>query len=121
MKNPGTASPYDDQPTNFSDYRPGPNDDMHDEGGVHKFSSFGNHAFYLIANEIGGKAWEKAGLIWYKTLSSGLPTNSSYQIFAGHTLEAAGNLFGSGSDEQKAVRKAWDAVGINAQDLSVKG
>jgi hypothetical protein len=31
MKKPGTANPYDDQPTNFSDYHAGPNDEMHDE------------------------------------------------------------------------------------------
>jgi hypothetical protein len=31
----------------------------------------------------------------------------------------AGNLFGSGSNEQKAVRNTWDTVRINARDLSV--
>jgi Zn-dependent metalloprotease len=120
MKKPGTANPFDNQPTKFSDYHPGPNDDMHDEGGVHKFSSFGNHAFYLTADKIGGKAWEKAGLIWYKTLGSGLPTDSSYETFASHTVQVAGNLFGAGSNEQEAVRNAWDTVGINVKELSVK-
>lgn len=120
MKKPGTASPYDNQPMKFSDYHPSPNDEMHDQGGVHRFSSFGNYAFYLSAIKIGGKAWEKAGLIWYKTLGSGLPTDSSYETFASHTVQVAGNLFGSGSNEQGAVRTAWDTIGINVRDLSVK-
>ena len=71
MKKPGTANPYDEQPDNFSKYEPGPIDDDHDEGGVHKFSSFGNLAFCLAAEKIGGNVWEKAGLIWYTTLGSG--------------------------------------------------
>lgn len=121
MKKPGTASPYDDQPDNFSNYKPGPKDDAHDEGGVHKFSSFGNYAFYLAAEKIGGNAWEKAGLIWYKTLGSGLPTDSSYQTFAGHTVHVAGTLFGSGGSEQKAVQNAWNTVGVEVKELSVKG
>jgi hypothetical protein len=32
----------------------------------------------------------------------------------------AGNLFGSGNNEQAAVQNAWDTVGIKARDLSVK-
>jgi Zn-dependent metalloprotease len=112
MKEPGTASPYDNQPANFSDYNPGPIDEMHDEGGVHKYSSFGNHAFYLTAIDIGGNAWEKAGLIWYNTLGSGLNTKSSYPDFAGHTIQVARNLFGPESAELKAVEKAWNNVGV---------
>jgi Zn-dependent metalloprotease len=52
MKKPGIANPYDNQPMNFSDYHPSPNDEMHDQGSVHTFSSFGNYAFYLSANKI---------------------------------------------------------------------
>jgi hypothetical protein len=36
------------------------------------------------------------------------------------SVQVAGNLFGSGSNEQAAVRSAWDTVGINVRDLSVK-
>lgn len=120
MKKPGTANPFDTQPDNFADYHPGPIDDEHDEGGVHQFSSFGNRAFYLAADKIGGYAWEKAGLIWYKTLYSGLDTKSSYQDFASHTVQVAGNLFGSGGSEEEAVRNAWETVGVEIKELSVK-
>jgi Zn-dependent metalloprotease len=120
MKKPGSASPYDKQPAHMRDYVSLPNDEDHDEGGVHINSGIGNHAFYLAADKIGGKAWEKTGLIWYKTLSSGLPTDCSYEIFASHTVQVAGDLFGLGNNEQEAIREAWDGVGIQVRDLSVK-
>jgi Zn-dependent metalloprotease len=120
MKKPGSASPYDKQPAHMKDYVNLPNDEDHDEGGVHINSGIGNYAFYLAADKIGGMSWEKTGLIWYKTLGSGLPTDSSYEIFASHTIQVAGNIFGSGSSEQEAVRKAWTNVGVQVRELSVK-
>jgi Zn-dependent metalloprotease len=57
--------------------------------------------------------------MWYKTLGSGLPPDSSYEIFASHTVQVAGKLFGSGSSEQGAVRDTWDTIGIKVRDLSV--
>ena len=39
-----------------------------DAGGVHINSGIPNHAFFLVAMELGGRAWEKAGHIWYRTL-----------------------------------------------------
>ena len=32
-----------------------------DNGGVHINSGIPNHAFYVTATTLGGKAWEKAG------------------------------------------------------------
>ena len=51
-----------------------------DNGGVHINSGIPNHAFYLVATALGGSAWERAGLIWYRTLTSG--TLSSTADFA---------------------------------------
>lgn len=62
--------------------------------------------FTFLVTNLGGKAWDKAGLIWYKTLGSGLPTDSSYETFAGHTVQVAGNFFGSGS------RRQFEVLGI---------
>ena len=42
-----------------------------DNGGVHINSGIPNHAFYLAAKALGGHAWERAGLIWYRALTSG--------------------------------------------------
>ena len=112
MKSPGTA--YDDpligkdpQPATMNDY----NDAADDNGGVHINSGIPNHAFYLIATDIGGHSWEKSGMIWYKTLDL-LGKNSDFEDMAVCTFEAAGNLFGNNSSEQESVKKGWNGVGI---------
>src|SRR6185436_7778266 len=80
MKAPGTA--YNDpvlgkdpQPAHMKDYV----NTISDNGGVHINSGIPNHAFYLVATEIGGSAWEKAGNIWYMTLRDKLTSNSNFQ------------------------------------------
>ncbi|MGD8406677.1 MAG: M4 family metallopeptidase [Anaerolineales bacterium] len=113
MKAPGTA--YDD-PVLGKDPQPAHMDDyvktIEDNGGVHINSGIPNRAFYLIAVELGGYAWEKAGQIWYKTLTDKLSDRSNFQDAADLTFEAAGELFGSGSLEQQAVGNGWSEVGI---------
>jgi hypothetical protein len=84
-----------------------------DYGGVHINSGIPNHAFYRVATELGGPAWERAGLIWYETLRSpGLKPRTAFRAFAGITLRVATRVFGPGSDEVAAVRNGWTAVGI---------
>ncbi|MFC1864269.1 M4 family metallopeptidase [Chloroflexota bacterium] len=114
MKAPGTA--YDDpvlgkdpQPGHMRDYK----NVAYDNGGVHINSGIPNRAFYIVAQEIGGLAWEKAGQIWYVTLRDKLQVSSSFQDAANFTYETTGELFGKDSLEQKAVRKGWSEVGIN--------
>ena len=113
MKAPGTA--YDDpvlgkdpQPAHMRDYVT----TISDNGGVHINSGIPNHAFYVTALELGGFAWEKAGQIWYVTLKDRMTTNSSFQDCANLTYQVAGELFGAGGVEQQAVKKGWDAVGL---------
>jgi len=113
MKAPGTA--YDD-PVLGKDPQPGHMDDyvktIEDNGGVHINSGIPNHAFYVVATEIGGYAWEKAGQIWYKTLADKLGERATFQEAADLTFAAAGELYGTGSLEQNAVQKGWAEVGI---------
>ena len=113
MKEPGTA--YDD-PVIGKDPQPGHMDDyvntIEDNGGVHINSGIPNRAFYVTSMELGGYAWEKAGQIWYNTLTDKLGVRSNFQDAANMTFEAAGELFGSGSLEQQAVGKGWAEVGI---------
>jgi Zn-dependent metalloprotease len=116
MKEPGTA--YDDpvlgkdpQPAHMKDYR----HVDYDNGGVHINSGIPNHAFYLVAMELGGFAWEKAGRIWYLTLRDRLRPKSNFQQAAKMTFLAAGELFGAGSREQQAVRNGWKQVGITVK------
>ncbi|MBK9946345.1 MAG: M4 family metallopeptidase [Nitrospira sp.] len=82
-----------------------------DNGGVHINSGIPNHAFYLVAMGLGGKAWEKAGSIWYKTMLK-LTTTSQFKDMVEATTESASTLYGSGSLEYKAVVTAWKAVGF---------
>lgn len=82
-----------------------------DNGGVHINSGIPNHAFYLVATDLGGKAWEKAGRIWYETLLS-LTQKSDFAQMVSMTGQAAVHLFGPGSLESKAVSAAWKAVGF---------
>lgn len=82
-----------------------------DNGGVHWNSGIPNHAFYLVAMELGGYAWKKVGPIWYQTLRN-LNRFSQFQEAASMTHQVAGAMFGSGSNEQQAIKRAWDTVGI---------
>ncbi len=113
MDAPGTA--YDDpvlgkdpQPDSWSKYV----HTMEDNGGVHINSGIPNRAFALAAKAIGGYAWQKAGLVWSRTLTGALNPNADFQTMANATSTVAGNLFGQGSNEQNAVRDAWTTVGI---------
>jgi Zn-dependent metalloprotease len=87
-------------------------DTTSDNGGVHINSGIPNKAFYHVAIELGGYAWEKAGRIWYKTLCEALDQSSDFQAAASLSYKVAGDLYGNGSPEQKAVYNGWKAVGI---------
>ncbi len=113
MKAPGTA--YDDpligkdpQPSHMKDYKKIPEDN----GGVHIYSGIANHAFYLAAMDIGGYAWEKAGKVWYIALRDRLRPTSDFKDAAIKTSDVAGDLFGTNSTEQLAIKRAWKDVGV---------
>ncbi len=113
MKAPGTA--YNDpvlgkdpQPAIMQDYV----NTTDDNGGVHINSGIPNHAFYLVAAELGGYAWEKAGQIWYVTLRDKIHSTSNFQDMANLTFGVAADLYGANSLEQQAVSKGWTAVGL---------
>ena len=82
-----------------------------DAGGVHINSGIPNHAFFLVAMELGGRAWEKAGHIWYRTLLA-LHQTSGFDDMVEMSTQNAVTLHGSGSTEAKAVAKGWKAVGF---------
>jgi Zn-dependent metalloprotease len=114
MKAPGTA--YDDEKLGKD---PQPGDMQHfvhtsdDNGGVHINSGIPNRAFFLVADAIGGYAWEKAGQIWYDTLiDHRLKPNANFATFANMTVLNAGARYGASGTEQKAVTDAWQKVGV---------
>ncbi|WP_133545203.1 M4 family metallopeptidase [Microbacterium sp. BK668] len=114
MKDPGTA--YDDdvlgkdpQPGHMRDYVVTTNDN----GGVHINSGIPNRAFVLAALALGGSAWERAGRIWYRTLTSGtLSPTADFAEFAAATIATAEAEYGVESEEVSAVRDAWTEVGV---------
>ena len=116
MAAPGTA--YDDPDTIGTDPQPATMDKYvnttDDYGGVHINSGIPNHAFFLAAKAIGGYAWQKAGLIWYRALNGSLSPSANFQDMANATTIVAGSLFGQNSAEQQAVENAWNTVGVPA-------
>ncbi|MCW2701724.1 MAG: peptidase thermolysin [Blastococcus sp.] len=125
MKAPGTA--YDNetfgkdpQPDHMDRYVALPDTDEGDNGGVHINSGIPNHAFYLTAVAIGGHAWEAAGHVWYESLRASTST-TEFQEFAETTASKAAQRYGTGSAEQKAVREAWEQVGITTASGSRGG
>jgi Zn-dependent metalloprotease len=114
MKAPGTA--YDDdvlgkdpQPDSMDSYVR----TSADNGGVHINSGIPNRAFYLVANQLGGYAWEAPARIWYETLTSvSLPATATFTVFARATAGIAIELYGNGSAEHDAVRHAWETVKV---------
>jgi Zn-dependent metalloprotease len=114
LKAPGTAFQFDNQPAHMDHYiqLPDDGDPHHDHGGVHINSGIPNHAFFLAAIALGGNAWEKAGTIWYTTLTTRLNENSDFQAAADATVDVSGKLYGAGGTEEQAIRAAWEQVGI---------
>lgn len=113
MAAPGTA--YDDpvlgrdpQPAHMDDYV----ETSDDNGGVHVNSGIPNRAFYLAATAVGGPAWESVGRVWYIALTH-LEAAAGFQAFATATTLVAGTLFGSNGKLQRAVRDAWQRVGLS--------
>ncbi|MCM6763679.1 M4 family metallopeptidase [Rathayibacter sp. ZW T2_19] len=111
---PGTA--YDDdvlgkdpQPGSMDDYV----DTEDDNGGVHINSGIPNRAFAVTATTLGGKAWERAGQVWYDVLTGGVLTaTADFTAFAGLTVAAAAERYGAGSDVEEAVRTGWSTVKV---------
>ena len=107
---PGTA--YDDdelgkdpQPDHMSGFVR----TTEDNGGVHINSGIPNRAFAVLARELGGNAWERAGSVWYRALTGGLSSTATFTQFADATVAAA---TGFDAATAAAARRAWTTVGV---------
>ena len=118
MKAPGTAyndpqlGGKDPQPDHMKNYKALPDTNPGDWGGVHLNSGIPNHAFYLVAIELGGFAWNRAGQIWYDALCNQMRSDSQFKDAADATTNAAAARYGATSKECKAVKSEWKAVGV---------
>jgi Zn-dependent metalloprotease len=124
LKSPGNAydNPIlgkDPQPAHMESFVQLPDTEDGDWGGVHINSGIPNHAFYLLATSIGGRAWEAPGHIWYEALKASGP-RTDFQEFADRTYQAAGWLYGTASAQQKAVQEAWLEVGLRINVIKAR-
>jgi hypothetical protein len=95
-----------------------------DNGGVHTNSGVGNFMFYLLVtggsgtNDIGngfsvtGIGLAKADQILYRSETVYLSPTSKYADWRTACVNAATDLYGSGSNEVTQVQNAWYAVGV---------
>jgi Zn-dependent metalloprotease len=100
---------------------------------VHYTSGVANHFFYLLTEgtgaksigglphngktcngtTIGGIGRTKAEQIWYRALTVYMTSNTNYSGARTATLNAAKDLYGSGSTQYNAVAAAWSAVNVS--------
>ena len=114
MKDPGTAFNdevlgKDPQPAHMDGFVK----TFEDNGGVHINSGIPNRAFYLAAQALGGNAWEVAGRVWNATaIDPRLKPDTNFRRFARLTARNAASLYGPDGPEARAIRAAWDGVGL---------
>lgn len=118
MSDPGKA--YLNHPAIGSDSQVGHMDNYlnttSDCGGVHTNSGIPNKAFYLVAKNLGGYAWEKSGQIWYQAVLK-TQSNAQFVDFARLTASCAKDRYGS--KEEDVVRKAWREVGVSTDNINL--
>jgi len=104
--------------TSFSDngYQPSHTNEQYfgseDRGGVHRNSGIINHAYYLLAQQIGK---DKAERIFYRALANYMTQTSQFIDCRLAFESAAKDIFGSGSTENNAVSDSFYAVGIGEE------
>lgn len=102
------------QPAHMNNYVYLPDDEEHDNGGVHINSGIMNKAAYLIISELGS---EKAGKIYYRAMAYYLTPTSNFFEAATVLVHSAAELYGEGSQECLVVKNAFKSVGILTADL----
>lgn len=95
-----------------------------DNGGVHINSGIANHAFYLAieggtnrtsglaVTGVGAANREKIEKVFYRAFTSMLPANATFVSARSATIQSARDLYGVGSDVERAVTDAWTACGV---------
>jgi len=114
MKDPGSA--FRDDPDLGDDPQPKHYARRYkgtaDNGGVHINSGIPNHAFYLAATQVGGRAWEKVGKVWYQVMLN-LSPNSTFSACAKQCRVVSKSMVPQlGQKVADAVDEAWKAVGL---------
>jgi Zn-dependent metalloprotease len=102
-----------------------------DQTEVHYGSGVGNRFYFFLAaggssdpasdtysvylpGGMAGIGNEKAAHIWYRTVTEYLGPDSDYAAARDASVQAAADLHGAGSAEQRAVELAWAAVNVGS-------
>jgi thermolysin len=108
-------------PDNYVNRYTGPED----EGGVHINAGSPGNAFYLAieggTNRTSGLSVQGVGAanraqienVFYRAFVFLLPSNATFSTARAATIQAARDLYGTGSNAERAVTQAWTAVGVN--------
>lgn len=95
-----------------------------DNGGVHTNSAIPNQAFYLAieggrnrtsklsVTGVGGDHRDQIEKVFYRAFTQLLPSGATFAMARKATIQAARDLYGSGSPAERAVTQAWTAVGV---------
>jgi thermolysin len=96
-----------------------------DNGGVHINSGIPNHMFYLAVaggtnrvsritvQGVGQANIEQIERVMFRAFTQMMPANANFATARAVTIQSARDLFGSGSNPERAVTQAWTAVGVN--------
>jgi Zn-dependent metalloprotease len=114
---PNRGYTADDDPDHYSERYTG----TADNGGVHINSGIANHAFFLLAKggthhrggSMTGIGADDAAKIWYRALTLYMTSGTNFAGARTATLNAAADLFGSGSVQHSAVAQAWTLCGVD--------
>jgi hypothetical protein len=98
-------------------------------GDPHYNSTIASHAFYLAieggvdrssglaVQGVGAGNREQIEKAFFRALTSLMPSSSTFALTRVATIQAARDLYGTGSAAERAVTQAWDAVGVQARTL----
>ncbi|HMD35092.1 MAG TPA: M4 family metallopeptidase, partial [Vicinamibacterales bacterium] len=75
------------------------------EGGTNRTSG-------LTVQGVGAANREQVEKAFFRALTVLLPSNSTFALVRAATIQAARDLYGSGSTAERAITQAWDAVGV---------
>ncbi len=96
-----------------------------DNGGVHINSTIGSFAFYLAVEGgtdptsglsvqgVGGANRDQIEKAFYRGFCYMLTSSATFADARRATIQAAGELYGTGSAAARAITQAWTAVGVN--------
>jgi len=96
-------------------------------GDPHYNSTIASHAYYLAieggtnrtsgltVQGVGAANREQIEKVFFRALTSLMPSSATFALTRAATIQAARDLYGAGGAVERAVTQAWDAVGVQAR------